>query len=485
MNPSTVQRTTLGNGLTVLVQQDRSAPVVAIVTYVKAGYFDERDDQNGLAHALEHMFFKGTPTRGVGDIARETKASGGYLNAHTIYDNTTYYAVLPSSGFARGLEVQADAYANSVIDGGELARELEVIIEEAKRKSDNASAVATESFYELMHDAHRIRRWRIGHETGLRQFTRQKMLDFYRNFYRPNNTILCISGDVDGADVLAKVESLYGPLERGEIARSPGPAESGERGFRYREMSGDVGQSQLLIGWNTPSTVHPDTPTLDVAASILGVGRASRLYRAVRERKLGSSVSAYNYTPTQLGVFVLHAECEPENTAAAARAMWDQARALRDRPVDEGELLRVRSSFEARWVRRLETAEGRANHLAEWEALGGWELAEGYFDRFLSVSAEEIRDAANRYLPAGSAGALVYRPRQSATIAAGGADMLRILDGERPPQLSPVARRAAILHRGSAPVLEKRVNGVSVYRTPGGVPVLVRRKTGPMAHVAV
>ena len=485
MNPSTVQRTTLGNGLTVLVQQDRSAPVVAIVTYVKAGYFDERDDQNGLAHALEHMFFKGTPTRGVGDIARETKASGGYLNAHTIYDNTTYYAVLPSSGFARGLEVQADAYANSVIDGGELARELEVIIEEAKRKSDNASAVATESFYELMHDAHRIRRWRIGHETGLRQFTRQKMLDFYRNFYRPNNTILCISGDVDGADVLAKVESLYGPLERGEIARSPGPAESGERGFRYREMSGDVGQSQLLIGWNTPSTVHPDTPTLDVAASILGVGRASRLYRAVRERKLGSSVSAYNYTPTQLGVFVLHAECEPENTAAAARAMWDQARALRDRPVDEGELLRVRSSFEARWVRRLETAEGRANHLAEWEALGGWELAEGYFDRFLSVSAGEIRDAANRYLPAGSAGALVYRPRQSATIAAGGADMLRILDGERPPQLSPVARRAAILHRGSAPVLEKRVNGVSVYRTPGGVPVLVRRKTGPMAHVAV
>jgi zinc protease len=137
MNPNSVQRTVLPNGLTVLVQQDRSAPVVAIVTYVKAGYFDESDDQQGLSHALEHMFFKGTGRRGVGDLAKETKASGGFLNAHTIYDHTTYYTVLPSSGFAQGLDIQADAYANSVIDSGELAKEMEVIIQEAKRKSDS------------------------------------------------------------------------------------------------------------------------------------------------------------------------------------------------------------------------------------------------------------------------------------------------------------------------------------------------------------
>src|SRR6476646_778577 len=120
MNPGSIHRTVLPNGLTVLIQEDRSAPVVAIVTYVKAGYFDETDEQNGLAHALEHMFFKGTKKRGVGEIAKETKASGGYLNAHTIYDSTVYYTVLPSSGFAKGLDIQADAYANSVIDSGEL-----------------------------------------------------------------------------------------------------------------------------------------------------------------------------------------------------------------------------------------------------------------------------------------------------------------------------------------------------------------------------
>ena len=143
IDPASVVRTRLSNGLTVLIRRDRSAPVIAIVTYVSAGYFDETDDIVGIAHVLEHMYFKGTPTRGVGEIAKQTKAVGGYLNAATIYDHTSYYTVLPSSGFKQGLEVQADAYARSLIDADELARELEVIIQEAKRKADNPAAVAT------------------------------------------------------------------------------------------------------------------------------------------------------------------------------------------------------------------------------------------------------------------------------------------------------------------------------------------------------
>src|SRR5438128_3274643 len=216
MDPKSIHRTVLPNGLTVLVQEDRSAPVVAIVTYVKAGYFDETDEQNGLAHALEHMFFKGTEKRGVGDIAKETKASGGYLNAHTIYDNTAYYTVLPSSSFAKGLEIQADAYANSVIDARELAKELEVIIQEAKRKSDNPSAVTTETLYELLHDVHRMRRWRIGREEPLRALRREHLVGFYRNFYRPSTTILSIVGDVDPDTVLAEVERRYGAIPAGD-----------------------------------------------------------------------------------------------------------------------------------------------------------------------------------------------------------------------------------------------------------------------------
>ena len=487
MNLNSIHRTVLPNGLTVLVQEDRTAPVVAIVTYVKAGYFDETDDENGLAHALEHMFFKGTKQRGVGDIAKETKASGGYLNAHTIYDNTTYYTVLPSSGFAKGLEIQADAYANSVIDSLELAKEMEVIIQEAKRKSDSPSAVATETLYEMLHDAHRMRRWRIGREAGLRSFTRDKMNAFYRNFYRPGNTILSISGDVDPVDALRRVTELYGQLESGEPVRHPGPAEPDHDGFRYRELSGDIAQSQLVIGWRTPGTLDPDTAVLDVAASVLATGRASRLYRSVREKKLASSVTAYDYTPTEIGVFVVHAETEPENTAEAAAVIWDQLHQLRVGALEENELTRVRRIFEARWVRRLETAEGRANYLAEWEALGGWRLGEEYFEQFMSASADDVQRVTRKYLAEEKAAALVYRPASSPVVAEGGTDMRRLLAAAQSERLASVpARTVTPSGESTTSEFEKEEAGVSVFRTAAGIPVLIRRKPGtPIASIGV
>ena len=477
----------LPNGLTVLIQQDRSAPVVAIVTYVKAGYFDETDEQNGLAHALEHMFFKGTEKRGVGDIAKETKASGGYLNAHTIYDNTAYYTVLPSSSFAKGLEIQADAYANSVIDGRELAKEMEVIIQEAKRKADSPSAVATETLYELLHDAHRMRRWRIGREPGLRAFTRDLMNGFYRNFYRPGNTILAISGDVDANEALRRVEELYASLQSGEPNRRPGPTEPDRTGFRYRELAGDIAQSQLLFGWRTPGTLHADTAVLDVTAALLGTGRASRLYRAVREKKLASSVSAYDYTPTELGVFVVHAETEPETTVDAARVIWDQLHQVRVGSVDDSELARVRRIFEARWLRRLETAEGRANYLAEWEALGGWQLGDDYFRRYMSVTADDVQRVVREHLPEEKAAALIYRPSSAPVVAQDAADMKRLL-GEGGTERLPVipARKPVPDQEDHQATFESEQAGVSVFRTEHGIPILVRRKQGsPIANIAL
>src|SRR5436309_10275178 len=189
------------------------------------------------------MYFMGTPSRGVGEIAKQTKAVGGYLNAATIYDHTSYYTVLPASGFRQGLEVQADAYANSLIDSTELARELEVIIQEAKRKADNPAAVVTETLYELLHDTHRIRRWRIGREPGLRALTRDALLSFYRNFYHPGNTVLSIVGAVDTDVAMREVERLYGAIPGGTPTRSPGPTGEGTGGFRYCGPTGDVGQN--------------------------------------------------------------------------------------------------------------------------------------------------------------------------------------------------------------------------------------------------
>ncbi|MGH7689059.1 MAG: M16 family metallopeptidase, partial [Gemmatimonadaceae bacterium] len=398
LDPRTVHRRVLRNGLTVLVRRDPSAPVVAIVTHVKAGYFDEADDVVGIAHVLEHMYFKGTARRGVGEIAKQTKAAGGYLNAGTIYDQTVYYTVVPSSGFGEALDIQADAYANSLIDAGELSRELEVIIQEAKRKADNPGAVATETLHELLFDRHRIRRWRIGREDGLRRLSRGDVMDFYRNFYRPSTTILTVVGDVDVDEAMGQIEARYGTAPAGEPDRSPGPVEDEAAGFRYRELSGDVVQSQLVFGWRTVHARHPDTPALALLGTVLATGRASRLYRAVRERKLVSTMTAYNYSPTEVGVFVVHGEGQPETLVDAARATWRQVLSIREYGINPEEVERAQRIVEARVIRRLEDMEGQANHLAEWEALGDWRLGDEFYDRTMACTADDVTAVTRRYL---------------------------------------------------------------------------------------
>ena len=488
IQPGSVVRTVLPNGLTVLLRSDRSAPVVAIVTHVKAGYFDETDDIVGIAHVLEHMFFKGTDRRGVGEIAKETKASGGYLNAHTIYDNTTYYTVLPASGLAAGLDIQADAYANSAIDAAELAKELEVIIQEAKRKQDTPGALAVESLYELMHDAHRIRRWRIGHETSLRRLNREALVRFYRNFYRPSNTILSIVGDFDPDSTMTRVSELYGSMPDSAPTRMPGAVEPPHDDFRYRELAGDIAQSQLVFGWRTPRTLHDDTPVLDVAASLLGTGRASRLYRALRERQLASSVSAYNYTPTEVGVFTVHAETNPGRAEEAAGAIAAQMRSLVEGEIPFHEIERVRRVFEARWIRRLETMEGQANYLSEWEALGSWETGEDYKARFMSATAADVRRVAGQYLTNDRAGVVLYRPEASPVIAPGTHEMLEILrsNGARPLEPLPRRRTPPPATGSAAPDFECQESGVSVFRARSGLPVLVCAKRGSaIVHLGV
>ena len=488
VDPASVEREVLPNGLTVLVRRNEAAPVVAVVTHVKAGYFDETDDVVGIAHVLEHMYFKGTQARGVGEIAKQTKANGGYLNAATIYDHTVYYTVLPSSGLVAGLEIQADAYANSMIDAGELARELEVIIQEAKRKADNPSALTTETLFELLHDTHRMRRWRIGREAGLRRLTRDDLVRFYRGFYRPASTILSVVGDVDVGEVFQHVRRLYGGLEAAPVPRDHGPAETAGDGFRYRELAGDIAQSQLVFGWRTQPTMHDDTPALDLAAGILGSGRASRLYRAVRERQLAASVSAYNYTPTDLGVFVIHAEMPPASTTDAARAVWDVVRRMREEPIAPQEVVRAQRVFESRWLRHLETMEGQATHLAEWEALGDWTLGDRYFERVTSATTADVNAVAERYLAPERAGLVVYRPESAAPVATGADSAFALLSSAAVAPLPPPPEVGGPNHSLTRPVppLERVEGPVRIYRTAGGVPILVRRRPGaPISYAGV
>jgi zinc protease len=481
-----VERTVLGNGLTVLVRRDASAPVVAIVTHVKAGYFDEPDDVVGVSHVLEHMYFKGTPARGPGEIARDTKAAGGYLNAGTIYDHTNYYTVLPASSFAAGLAVQADAFANSLIDANELARELEVIVEEESRKRDTASAVATEACYALLHDVHRMRRWRMGTAEGLRRLTRDDVWTFYRAHYVPSNTILSVVGDIDPGRALAEIDALYGGLTAATAPRDRGRPEPPRAGFRCLDLVRDVGQAQLVIGWRTVAPLHADAPPLDIVAALLGVGRASRLYREVREKSLASVVGAYHYTPTELGVLAVAAATPAGGLRPAAHAVWNEVRTLSEREPSAGELRRVQRGIEARWWRNLESMEGQATYLASWQALGGWELGASYLSSLLATSPSSVQAAAASYLTIDRSALVTVRAGDMPALAADRADARALLDERR--VVSAVRRDAApveapgLVGLGLRP--ERVVHDVSVFETERGVPVLVRRKPGaPMAHV--
>jgi zinc protease len=233
--------------------------------------------------------------------------------------------------------------------------------------------------------------------------------------------------------------------------------------------------------------MHHDTPLLDAAAAVLGTGRASRLYRAVRDRKLAASVSAYNYTPTALGVFVIHAEGPPATTLDAARVTWAQVRDLRESGIGRDELWRARRIFESQWVRRLETMEGQANHLAEWEALSDWTLGDHYLERLLTATPEQVTDAVRRYLTAERAGLILYRPASSPVVPRDAEAMREFLEGtpREAAKPAPPVVAAAAPAPGRAPALERTVGRVQVYRTASEVPVLVRRKASAIVHIGV
>jgi zinc protease len=477
----------LSNGLTVIVREDRSAAVVAIVTYVKAGYFDEPDHLTGIAHVLEHMYFKGTERRSAGQLAEETKLAGGYLNAGTIYDHTSYYTVLPSSSLEAGLDIQSDALRNSQIDAEELRKELLVIIQEANRKLDNASAVAGESMFELLFRKHRMRRWRIGTEDRLRTFTREDVLGFYKARYQPSDIVLVVAGDVDPQHAFERIEHYYGDIRAGRAPLDRGPREPSHTAFAFREMSGDIVRTHLEWGWQTPSALHPDTPALDLLAVALGQGRAARLYREVRERGLVSGIGASNYTPEDVGVFSVDAELEPTDVADALEAIAGSVSAVLSEPLAAEELERARNILEARLLRQTETMEGQARMLAEWQALGNWRLAEAYIERVSMLRSEDLLRVAREYLPFERSALLVYRPRSADAAALEPARVRELLARVIRPAAHVAQRPTALAvpMTRAAPVRARVEDDVHFYALDGASLVIRPRRSSALVSMAI
>ena len=401
----------LKNGLTVLVREQQAVPLASVTTYVKAGYFNEDDRISGISHVIEHMFFKGTSKRGVGEIARQTQALGGYLNASTYYDRTVYHTEVPAENLKQALEIQADALLNSAYDAGELKKEIEVVLQENNRKLDNPPAVTAEKLYETAFQQHRMKRWRIGTPDGLRALTRDDIVAYVKNYYRPSNIILSIAGKLEVEETIAEVVKLYGsvPADDSALERDSSPVEPDQKEMRYGWQRGPIEQSHIALGFHAPGVLSNDARALEVLAAILGEGRASIFNRYIRDEKglITSGFAGLNAFQ-DLGFFEV--DFETDKALEAQTAALAEIENVKKNGVTKEQLARAKALIAQNYYHQLETVDGLAQDLAYYEALGDWKKSFAYIPAIQKVSADDIARVAKKYLTFENLSAFEYLP---------------------------------------------------------------------------
>jgi zinc protease len=393
-------RTTLDNGLSVVLVEDHSAPVVALNVWVRTGSADEKPDQWGMAHVHEHMLFKGTERRGVGEIAATVEGAGGNINAFTSYDMTVYHITMASKDAGVGVDVLSDAVLHSTFDAAELAKEEEVVIEEIRRSDDTPDSLISKAVFETAYTKHPYGREVIGTQESVRSFTRQGLLDFYHYWYVPNNMTFVAVGDFKSADVLAQIEKAFAGAKPREGLAHPRTPEPPQTEPRAAVVKSDFEQSLLGVAWRGTAFRDSDTPYLDLLAMVLGGGDSSRLYREVKDRQqLVNGISASSYTPLDPGLFFVDAELDAGKIDATVAAVGEQVRRLRDFGPSESELERARTNVLATQVHERETMMGQAQKYGYFELLaGGLEQEALYLDAIRKATRADLQRVAQRYL---------------------------------------------------------------------------------------
>ena len=460
-------RFVLKNGLTVLIRERHSVPLAAVTTYVKAGYFNEPDETAGLAHLMEHMFFKGTTTRPVGTIETETARLGGRMNASTSYEKTSYYAVAPSESLPKILAIQADMLLNPTFDSEELKKEAQVVIQESKRKQDTATALALEKMYAAAFTSHRMKRWRIGSEEVLKNAAREQLQSFYQNLYRPENVVLTIVGDVYVNQIIGQVQLLYANFgtqnkvetkpekaeqvtpkapssnpkpesksqisnSKSEIAKTPiptvpqpsaslyGPEEPAQEKLRYGNERGDIGQTVVTIGYHAPALTNSaeglkEQAAMEVIAAILGRGRGARLNSVLREKTSIISDLSTDYTtlPTT-GIFAVQMRVAPDRIDRAEGEYFRELEKFRRELLSDGELQRAKSLLEKNFYDSTAALQNEAESLAHYQSqYGDFKLLDSYLTRINAVTAKDIQQAAAKYFTLHNATVYEYEPRNA------------------------------------------------------------------------
>ena len=454
---------TLENGLEVILVEDHSAPVVALNVWVRVGSADEREEQWGMAHVHEHMLFKGTERRGVGEIAATVEGAGGNINAFTSYDMTVYHITMASRDASVGIDVLADAMQSSTFDATELAKEEEVVIEEIRRSDDSPDNLLSRVLFETAYQTHLYRKDVIGTQASVRSFTREGLLAFYRAWYVPNNMTFVAVGDFDPKTALEQITKAFANAKpRADLAhpRKPEPDQTAARAV---VVPSEFEQSLLGVAWKITGFQHPDTPYLDLLGMVLGGGDSSRLYREVKDRaQLVHGIHSSSYTPLDPGLFVVDAELDADKIDATVSAIADQVRRIRDLGPSETELERARTNLLASQVHERETMQGQAQKLGYFELLAGGVEAEGvYLERVRRATQADLQRVAQQYL----------MPERATVVALTAKDANGSVNQA---QLLAALERGSGGAASSLSFVELR-DGIREYTLPNGLRVVVKR----------
>src|SRR5262245_59506120 len=395
---------TLNNGLRVVIQEDHFAPVVAIQIWVKAGSADETPDVAGAAHVHEHMIFKGTARRPVGAIAAEVESSGGNINAFTTADHTVYHLVLASRYFATGLDIIADALQNTTFDPHELAKELQVVMEEWKRGEDSPTSRAATELFRLAYVEHPYGRPVIGFRETIEALNRERVLNFYQRWYHLNNMTLVIVGDVDREQTRAEVLRLFGEQAPQTLPSRPRMAEPPQQELRFSVLDMNVEEFYLYLSFPIPTATHEDVYALDLLSYILGGGESSRLVQSLQaDKEIVNWISAHAYTPQDTGLFIIAAALEQDKIRPTLEEILVALFRCKQMLVSPAELARARTNLESDFIYRRETVQGQARQSGFFlTVFGDPDYENQYLTGLAAVTRQDIQRVAQRYFSANS-----------------------------------------------------------------------------------
>jgi zinc protease len=464
----------LPNGLTLLTCASHLAPVAEIQVWANVGSADERPHEAGLAHFHEHMLFKGSERRGVGEIAGDVEGAGGRINAYTSLDVTVYHATLPSTQLGVGIDVLADAVLHSAFDPAEIDREIEVVLEEIRRSHDTPTHVLSEAVFGEVYRVHPYRAPILGTAESVAGFDRERVTDFWKRWYRPDNLTVVAVGDIQPEAVRAAVAAAFGDTVPG-AAQHERPKEPVQSDLRSIVCARPFERANIELVYPTVGLSHDDCAHLDVLCFILGGCDSSRLVQRVKEREgVADRIDASCFTPRDPGLASIGIETSVDRAAAAVAATVREVERLRSEPVSREELERARTNFLAGEHFERESVTGIAYKLGGFEVTGGdHQQEERYLDAVRRVEPGDLHRVAREYL-------LPERLTVGAVVAEDDADGF---DGD---VITAAVKDAVAQNRRTFAVpaaIGATATGIHSYELPGGgrLHVIPRREVPVVA----